>query len=92
MSVEFGVVNLVLTEDVPNRGQKFTGNRDNGFLAAATFFESLVFIFEFGAFVGLPTVQRDLNKERFQIRSRTPDASGFLLARALLILRSKTSP
>ena len=77
---------------MPNRSEEFPSNCDNGFLAASAFLQVKILVLEFRAFVGLATAQRDLNKERFQLRSRATYTSGFLLSRALLILRSKPCP
>lgn len=54
-------------------------NLDDGFFATATFFESEIFVFEFGVLIRLADSEHDLNKERFQIRPARPIRVVFFL-------------
>ena len=92
LSVEFGVVRLVLLEHIVDNRKEHSGNGNNGFLVSSALFESHIAITDFRELLGTDSTKSTLNKQRFDVSSGSADSGGFLLPGALIVLRRKPSP
>ena len=92
LSVEFRIVRLVLLEHIVDNRKEHSGNGNDGFLVATTFFECKVTISDFRELLGADGRKSALNKQGLDVGSGSADSGGFLLPGTLVVLRCKTSP
>ena len=93
MSVKLGFVGLFLFQNVVDSCKQRSGNGNDGFFVTSALFQCTVTVVDFRMFVfTLNSNQSSLNQQGLNVYAGTADASGFLLSRALIVLRSKTSP
>ena len=92
LSVEFGVVRLVLLEHIVDNRKEHSGNGNNGFLVSSALFESHIAITDFRELLGTDSTKSTLNKQRFDVSSGPADSGGFLFPCTLVVLWRKTSP
>ena len=79
-------------KDVPDSGQEHPANGDDGFLMAATRFQTLIPFSEFRVLFGTDERIGNLNKERLQIRTSPGDTGRFDRFGASIIARTAASP
>ena len=91
LSVEFGVVRLVLLEHIVDNRKEHSGNGNNGFLVSSALFESHIAITDFWELLGTDSTKGTLNKKRFDVGSSPTDSGGFLLPGTFIVLWRKTS-
>lgn len=91
-AIEFGVVRLVLPQNVENGSEQHSSDGNDRFLVTPALFNRKIPTADFRVALFANRTKSTLNKQRLNVSTCPADTSGFLLSGAFVILRRKTSP
>lgn len=91
-AIEFGIVRLILFENVVNGSEQHSCDGNDRFLVTSALFNRKIPIANFWVALRANGIKSTLNKQRLDVSTCVADTSGFLLSGTLIVLRRKTGP